>query len=224
MGVIDRNPWRDMETTNTYTPRTVVWSEEEVRLMIATALDMGYKHVAIGIALMYDTAQRPGDVLKWRYKDVYKDEQGYFIVTTTEKTGAKVKPALTETSTRLLEGLGNRGETALDEYLVSPTCRLRDFRYIYRLVQTKAGIRQELQLRDIRRTAITEMGGASDDLILSVTGHSDRKMLNIYSQKDRQKALEAQNIRNETRHSRLREKFELEGRDKQEDGLSCMSG
>lgn len=50
---------------------------------------------------------------------------------------------------------------------------------------------------DLRRTCITKFGetGASDDELVSVSGHQDRQMLNIYSLRSYKKALIAMKAR-----------------------------
>jgi hypothetical protein len=48
-------------------------------------------------------------------------------------------------------------------------------------------------LRDLRRTCISELGdlGATDDELVSVSGHGDRQMLNIYSLSEYKRTLAA---------------------------------
>lgn len=50
-----------------------------------------------------------------------------------------------------------------------------------------------LQIRDLRRTCLSEFGdsGATDDELISASGHATRQMLNVYSVRDYTCALTA---------------------------------
>ena len=64
-------------------------------------------------------------------------------------------------------------------------------------IRDAAELPSYLWIMDLRRTCITELGetGASDDELVSVSGHKDRQMLNIYSLKSYKKALTAMKAR-----------------------------
>jgi len=199
------NPWSLVSAT-TPAPRTQAWAEEQVFQVIEKALEIGEKGIAIGVCLMYDTAQRPGDILSLTYSNLGKDDSGWYLDFKQSKRGADVMPALSAYTVKLLElddPLAMNNGMAWDSYLVGGHSSLYDFRKKFNEVKKLCNIPKELQLRDLRRTALTEMGAASDDQMVAVSGHSDRNMLGVYSIKTRTKALEAQKIRYATRNSRL---------------------
>lgn len=202
------NPWQ-LVSPSKPAARKQSWTEEQVFSVIEKALELGEKSVAIGVCLMYDTAQRPGDVLRLTYGDVKKDDSGWFLDFTQSKRKADVRPALSQYTVSLLDPVfinGTNPYYPLTDRLLNWEGTLVEFRAKFNEIKKLCNIPKELQLRDLRRTALTEMGAASDDQMVAVSGHSDRNMLGVYSLKSRTKALEAQQIRYETRNSKLNTK------------------
>ena len=200
------NPWWGIKKKK-LTPRKVFWTEEQVFQVIEKSLELGKVDLARLVCLLYDTGQRPSDVLKMTWLDLEKDEQGWYVKVTQSKRGAKVNPPLSAYTVGLL-ALG----TPSAELFNIVNGRLSAHQQALSALKSTLGLPKELQLRDLRRTAITEMGAASDDQMVAVSGHSDRGMLNTYSLKNRTKALEAQKIRHETRNSRLNTEFIVGGK------------
>lgn len=194
------NPWSFVKVVKAKA-RTVSWSEEQVFQVIDKALELRLTALAVGVCLMYDTGQRPSDVLELQNKHIKKDDSGYYLDFTQAKRGAKVQPALSPYTMDLLNAHGGTTQYA-GKYLVD-CVNLAQFRLAYKKVRDALDLPKELQLRDLRRTALSQMGAASDDQMASVSGHQDRNMLNIYSLKNRQKALEAQKARYATTGTRL---------------------
>lgn len=200
-----RNPWRKVQVDQPKA-RTQSWTEEEVFKFIDAALAQGKKPLAVAICIMYDTGQRPSDVLYLRYANVKKDDLGYYVDLIQSKRKAHVKPALSKYTIGLLGGEGAIAARDPDDLVVENYRNLGAMQHEYRVLRDELGF-APIQMRDLRRTAITEMGEASDDLMISVSGHTNRSMLNIYSLRNRQKALEAQRIRHATRNSRLNQEY-----------------
>jgi len=186
------NPWSLVKRAAPK-PRDAVWTREEIEKVVTKAVELGETEVAKCISLLYDTGQRPGDVLSWTYNDLKKDEHGWYVEFRQHKTGAKVCSSISSTTCRLL-GVG--GDILGSQKLVGRTIPLDLFRTYFRRVCNEVGIPKTLQLRDIRRTAITEAGEASDDQIKAMSGHKNRAMLDTYSVATRKKSLAAFNVRN----------------------------
>lgn len=204
-GYADRNPWRHLEVKSA-PARSVSWTEEQVFEAIQWALGKGYKGLAVALCLMYDTGQRPIDILYLTYASIKKDDLGLYVDITQTKRGRKVKPALSLYTIGLLGGEEQVLAQPDDKFVVEIKSRESLNKQFNQLRADKPEFKK-LQMRDLRRSALTEMGSASDDLMVSVSGHSDRDMLNIYSVRDRTKALEAQRIRYATRNSKLNTEF-----------------
>lgn len=192
------NPWRFVRQSKS-NPRKQLWSEQQVADIVGCALAQSPPAypVARGIMLMYDTSQRPGDCLSMRHDMAKKDAAGWYVEVKQKKTGTVVKSAVTDYTAKLCR----LGEGSTSEYLIGCKLDLGDFRTDFRKYADTAGLPKELQLRDLRRTALTEAGagGATEDQMKSMSGHSDRSMLDIYSVTSRAKSLAAQRARNEAR-------------------------
>lgn len=74
-----------------------------------------------------------------------------------------------------------------------PNCRKYELSKAAAEIREAAGLPSHLYLMDLRRTCLSAIGdldlGASDDELVSVSGHQDRQMLNVYSVKDYERAL-----------------------------------
>lgn len=192
------NPWATLEKKRSVA-RTTVWTEALVMKLVQAALDKGLTAVAIGFMLMYDTAQRPSDVLAMTHSMLKSDEEGPYLELFQSKTGSLVRVAITIYTARLI------GDGKDFEYLVGSKLSLDAFRVAFRKLANSIGINKALQLRDLRRTALTEAGngGATDDELMAQSGHKDRAMLDRYSVKTRSKALAASRARYANRYERF---------------------
>lgn len=204
-GYADRNPFRKVQVV-VPPPRKIFWTEDQVFTVIETALKNGKKSLAVAVCLLYDTGQRPSDVLYLTYGSIKQDKLGWYVDFTQRKTGAQVKPALSQYTLGLLGGPEAVAARAPEDLVVENYKNLQALEKDFANLRAALGF-EKIQLRDLRRTAITEMGEASDDIMISVSGHSDRDMLNVYSLRSRHKALEAQRIRHVSRNSRLNTEF-----------------
>ena len=195
---IEASPFRFVEK-DTLPARTTLWTKKQIMDTCAVAASNDYLHVSKGIMLMYETGQRPKDVLAMTFDDLQSDKNGNFITVTQSKTGTVVCPAISPYLFTLLTL-----NQASEGFLVGKDIRLVDFRRHFRKVAELAGLPNELQLRDIRRTAITEAsrGGATQDQMKGMSGHKSRVMLDRYSVVDRQHALDAFKAREDVQNSK----------------------
>ena len=200
-----KNPWKRVQTETT-PRRKQAWTEEQVFNVIEHCVKTGRKGLAIAICLMYDTGQRPGDVMYLTYDKVKRDDLGVFVDVLQMKRKAQVAPALSKYTVGLLGGEEEVFKAEPGRFLVDGIKNLKALQHEFAAVRKELDLKG-IQMRDLRRTALTEMGGASDDEMISVSGHSNRDMLNIYSLRNRHKAFEAQRIRHATRNSRLNQEF-----------------
>lgn len=182
-------PWSNMGIKQDLKPRTVKWMPEDVKKIIQQAMQDGHISLALFVALLYDTAQRPSDILSLTWDNILDDE---FLTLTQSKTGAIITVPLRETSKKLLE------KQKKNIKWVIPTktgCKyhLTNMNKEFNMVKKSAGVSSELQLRDLRRTALTELGdaGATEDEIMAVSGHKSRQVLSVYVKKTEQQAINA---------------------------------
>ncbi len=167
--------------------RSVLWKPADVDAVMAAAISEGYPSMATAILLALELGQRIGDVrtIAWdHYEDgVFSFAQG--------KTGTEVVVPAGDALTTLLETATRKAGSPIvvcettgepySEFLI---------RNVFARVRKAAGVSAELQLRDLRRTAITELSdaGATTDEMMAVSGHKTRAVLEVYSRKTAAKA------------------------------------
>lgn len=193
--LVRQNPFREMGLRS-LPERIVLWEPAQVKSFIEYADAQGYWSIGTLALLCYDLCQRPGDMRQLTWQN-YNDGHFDFV---QEKTKVRVTiPA----SPRLVERL------ALSERLAEPQdaiCKSERHgqpynRYAaYKLaarLRKGAGLPDELQLRDLRRTGATEMAeaGCTEDELRSVTGHKGRGVLNTYVRPTRKLAAGGMNKR-----------------------------
>jgi integrase len=204
-GYINVNPFTLVKPLS-YKKRKFVWSRRDVKKFISTAFSK-WKWRSIGIIAYcaYELGQRIGDMrlLTW---DSINLETG--VVTLTQsKRGAKVE---IPTTPGLLEVLRQQHKTFGWQKYVAPMIKssggkkeLQPYTIHYinrvaRLVMNEASISSDLQIRDLRRTAITEMVevGVPVPSIMAVSGHTSVSSLGPYIKHTLRSATTAQTMRN----------------------------
>lgn len=181
------NPWEGMRLP-VPDPRQVTWTHDQLLRFIRQAEEMGLVSVGLAAVFCYELGQRPGDARKM-CRSMFEDEG--IIVFEQGKTGKRmvlpVSPPLRASVAMVPAGR--------DELVVSErTGRLYED---YKLSKIAAEIREaaklpsHLWLADLRRTCINNLArlGASDDELISVSGHTQRQMLSVYSVREYEKAL-----------------------------------
>ena len=181
------NPWEFTERSKT-TPRDTVWTEQQVKDVINAAKVEGNKEFATYVKLLYEVGQRPSDVLSMNRSMLIQDEHGWYIKFRQKKTGAFVTPAISNETHCMINELT---DIDLDgSFFKSFT--LENMQEYLRHYKDLLKLPKELQLRDLRRTALTEAGsaGATDAEMKAQSGHKNRAMLDTYSVSTRKQSLE----------------------------------
>jgi integrase len=172
------NPFAQMGLSET-PPRVILWEPGQVDEFIAQSDKQGLSSVGTLALLCYHLCQRPGDMRQITW-DQYKDGVFTFV---QEKTKAEVK---LEASPQLIQRLSGMKQTKDGPIIISETTgRPYDMRLYSKYaakIRQAAGLPEELQLRDLRRTGATELAeaGCTEDELRSVTGHMSRNVLNVY--------------------------------------------
>jgi len=186
-GEVQSVPWAAMGVKNTLKPRDSIWSPEQVDKVI----DEGSLGLSLFVSMSYDTGQRPSDILSVTKSNV-KDG---CLSLEQSKTGTKVVVPLTSRTLNLLDR--RYQELPNTDTLVCTKTGLKyhltNLNNEFRIVRDKLGIPSNIQLRDLRRTTLTELGnaGATEDEIIAVSGHKSRQVVSVYVQKTKQQAFNA---------------------------------
>lgn len=185
---VKSNPFSNMKLRG-MKARETLWEPEEVDRFIDAADRIGFPSVGTLALMCYYLCQRPGDMRKLTWSNL---DDGV-LEFDQEKTGVPMELWVPE---RLLERMGpRRGDD--DTILINDVTGRPHTRWSYYKqaaeVREAAGLPEELQLRDLRRTGATEMAeaGSTEDELRSITGHKSRGVLSVYVRPTRKLARSA---------------------------------
>lgn len=181
--VVHRNPWRHVEKLEPR-KRTVKWNGEQVKLFLDEAFSR-WENRSVGIICMicYETSQRPGDIRMATWSNVRFDTKE--LVMEQSKRGAEVVIPLDD---NVMDILDQQYQDFGDQQYIAPHPKTRRPYELTHLSKTFARVREaanlppELQLRDMRRTAISDLAdsGATEAEIMSWSGHVNPQSLKPY--------------------------------------------
>lgn len=176
-GLVTGNPFREMGIEKTE-PRTTRWTKEQLDLYFKTLKTKGYFEVFLLAKLCYVLGQRPGDMARLTKRNF---SNGYSSVSfKIQKTGKGIQlPILDEELKHVLAAYFKHADQITKR-------TSQDISVIHRYTLAEARLPSNLQIRDLRRTALMEIfeAGGTDAEGQAVSAHSDRSldsMLNVYS-------------------------------------------
>ena len=162
--------------------RSRIWSVEERDKFCLTAIDLGLPSMSLAVMLGWCIGQRPADLRKLAWSSY----DGRTIALRQAKTKADIRvPCLPEL--RVLLDLVKRESPVM---VVSEVTKRpygeSAFQHTFARVRTKAGLPDDLQYRDLRRTLATALGAAGCTVgeIQAITGHKTLGILTTYMQTD----------------------------------------
>lgn len=160
--------------------RPTKWTIEQINAFYVETVRRQIPSLGLLVLLCFDMGQRPGDMRKLRFSNI---DNGWvnFI---QEKTKTRMSIRLSDRLVTILSRLNPESE---DYHIVvyEVTGKPYDARTYAKLVQdirTDLGLPDDLQMRDLRRTGLSELGdnGATEDEIRSISGHVDRQVISTY--------------------------------------------
>ena len=186
--VILRNPMRRVKK-RTSEPRSVIWKHEQVMSFLDTAFtNFDWRNIGLIVLMCYEWSQRPVDIRNLTFNNInWKDR---FVTIKQTKRGATVELPITDELYPMLEQQFQ--DWGFQDYVV-PHHRASDGAYrpltvlqmttLLKEVKATAGLPDDLQVGDLRKTGIVQMiEGQVDHLaIQSVTGHKNVSSLNPYN-------------------------------------------
>ena len=188
LGLMDKNPM-SMVKKRSHEPRSVVWTQEQVELFVETAFSkFEDRNIGLLALLCYEWGQRPVDIRLLKWSSIDFDNKMVTIKQT--KRGATVQLPI---EGKLDELLSQQKEDWGFQDYVLPYQRPSDGAYsviehfqvsaLANEVKALCGLPRELQMGDLRKTAITELirSGVDQLAIMSVTGHRNVQSLNPYN-------------------------------------------
>lgn len=179
LGHTEVNPFSKV-SKRAHKARKVVWTKEHINLFLDTAYSrFKWRSVGLIVQMAYEWCQRLGDManLTW---DKY-DAQARVLYLEQSKRRAKVELPTTDALHEML--MQQKADVDFQQY-IAPYCMERKIiakpyskhrlSKIARDIIKAAGLPEELQIMDMRRTGTMEMVDAGVPLpqIMSITGHS----------------------------------------------------
>lgn len=187
LGYTPTNPFSTI-SKKAHRARKVVWTKDHVKKFLDTAYSQfKWRSVGLIVQMAYEWCQRLGDManLKWENYDA----ENRVLYLEQSKRRAKVElPTTNELHEMLMQ---QKADVDFQPY-IAPQCgtnRIYPRPYkpsvlsqIGRQIIKAAGLPNELQIMDMRRTGTVEMVDAGVPLpqILSVTGHQSPKSITPY--------------------------------------------
>lgn len=162
--------------------RERVWTIAERDAFCAAAHGTGRPSMALAVMLGWCLGQRPADLRTM----VWSAYDGQLIRIKQAKTKTPVGIPVLPELRALLETTARRSTQMVVSENTGRPYQESDFQHTFASIRDGAGLADDLQFRDLRRTLATALGaaGCSDDQIRSITGHRTREVLQIYVRPD----------------------------------------
>lgn len=156
------------------------WSIEQINKFYVETVSRRIPSLGLLALMCFDLCQRPGDMRMLKFSNI-SDGWVNFI---QEKTKTRMHIKLSD---RIIDMLSELEPESEDDFIIKYelTNKPYDARTYAKLVQeirTDLGLPDDLQMRDLRRTGLSELGdnGATEDEIRSISGHVDRQVISTY--------------------------------------------
>ena len=187
LGYTTLNPFSKV-SKRTHKPRKVVWTREDIKKFLDTAYsDFRWRSVGLIVQMAYEWCQRLGDMANLKWENYDFDKRVLYL----EQSKRRAKVEL-PTTPELHEMLVQQKEDLDFQPYIAPYCKHNKIiakpydkctlSIIGRNIIRAAGLPQELQMMDMRRTGIVEMidAGVSYAQIQSVSGHANPQSIKPY--------------------------------------------
>lgn len=181
------NPWSGMELPSV-PQRQQRWTRDQVAAVVAKAGEAGKPSIGLAVLLAYWLGHRQGDVLTLTWAAV---DAGLRKTAKTGVTVPVVSAAYPDLAAALDSARAAGGTVKLPTAAVVAceatglTWNGHTFRHEFRAIADSAGVPADLQFRDLRATAMTELADAGADDIEATThsGHMTATMRRRYARR-----------------------------------------
>lgn len=174
------NPWSGMELAGLQ-EREEVWTPAEVATVIAKAHEMNFASIGLACHIAYAFAHRKNDILTLTWTalntGLRKTSKTGVTLPMVEASYPDLKKALDAERARQAASTTPSTHVVVCEMTYRPW-HPDVFAHHFRTVANAAGIRKELQFRDLRATATTELKDAGAD-ILDMSTHNGHKTVTM---------------------------------------------
>lgn len=168
IGVAKENPFEKMRIPSNE-PRSLVWWPEEIQAFKATAEAYGRPSMSLAITLALEIGQRQGDLLSLA-RNQYVDGS---ITLRQSKTKTNVRIPCSIELRNMIALYSGRTHLIQNEE-TGERYKPDNFKHYFKKISRRAGVRNELQFLDLRRTCVVRLAeaGCTVPEIAAISGHS----------------------------------------------------
>lgn len=199
--MIDKNPWCFVERSKP-APRNTVWRTEDFTTFLKTAFAVPkWRNIGLLVRINVELGQRIEDIRlsEWDNYDLTEKLYSREVILKTNERIAGIP--LSDALVKMLEE--QKEVYDFQQWVVPNPLTLEPYSEhnisrTFRKIMVVAGLPSRLQLRDIRRTVLTDLAnhGATDTEIMAYSGHKSRESLMPYVCISTTQARNAANKRN----------------------------
>ena len=183
--LLEKNPWGFVERSKV-SPRNTLWMPDHFKQFLTTAFSINkWRNIGLLVRINVELGQRIEDIRVSEWVNYNFDEKLYMrevIQKTKERIpGIPLSDSLVQMLLDQKEDYGFQKYVVPHPYMRSPYSE-QNISRVFRQIMEEAGLPKELQLRDIRRTVLTDLAnhGATDTEIMAYSGHKSRESLMPY--------------------------------------------
>ena len=183
--LLDKNPWGFIEKTKA-SPRNTVWQTEDFKVFLTTAFSVSkWRNVGLLVRINVELGQRIEDIRlsEWNNYDFTEKLYTREVIKKTKERipGIPMSGSLVQMLIEQKEDYGFQKWVVPNPYRLAPYSE-KNIARTFRKIMDKAELPKKLQLRDIRRTVLTDLAnhGATDTEIMAYSGHKSRESLMPY--------------------------------------------
>ena len=199
------NPFSDLDKLSS-SPRRQRWTDQQLDRFIQKAEELGLPTIGRCALMCMELMQRPGDILNLTWDAYQRTEKVWEIK--QSKRGAVVRIPETRRLRLALKAVRQQAKrnASGNKMIVCSTVtgkrwHRRNFTKAVRCIARKAGLPDDLQIRDLRRTAATEgaTAGATPAEMMAVGGWANPASIRPYLVQTREQAAAFQTKRDRYR-------------------------
>ena len=183
--LLDKNPWSFVERSK-QPPRNTTWRTNDFKKFLETAFNVSkWRNIGLLIRINVELGQRIQDIRLSTWNN-YDLEDKLYKRDVIQKTKERI-PGIPMSDPLVQMLVDQQQDYSFQEWVVPHPMKLKPYSEnnisrVFRQIMNAAGLDTELQLRDIRRTVLTDLAnhGATDTEIMSYSGHKSRESLSPY--------------------------------------------
>ena len=183
--LLDKNPWGFVERSKV-APRNNVWLPEHFNTFLKVAFSVNkWRNIGLLVRINVELGQRIEDIRMSEW-DNYNFTDKLYTREVIQKTkeripGIPLSDNLVHMLVEQKEDYGFQQWVVPNPYKLDPYTE-QNISRTFRTIMNEAELPKSLQLRDIRRTVLTDLAnhGATDTEIMAYSGHKSRESLMPY--------------------------------------------